>query len=125
VWNRLRAICVPSGEFLLLPLTAAACLCTAAFAQLPSFTWEQIREKFLAANPTLRAQAQSVESSRASEITAGLRPNPQLQNDTTSATAGIYQEFEIGGKRGARLERSTRDSHLPNRFCAHPPNSGF
>ena len=104
MWNRLCAMCVPSGGFLLLPLTAAACLCTAAFAQQRSFTWEQIQEKFLAANPTLRAQAQSVESSRASEITAGLRPNPQLQNDTTSATAGIYQEFEIGGKRGARLE---------------------
>jgi cobalt-zinc-cadmium efflux system outer membrane protein len=55
-------------------------------------------------NPTLSAQAQSIESSRAGEITAGLRPNPTLQNDTTSATLGVYQEFEVGGKRRARLE---------------------
>jgi cobalt-zinc-cadmium efflux system outer membrane protein len=55
-------------------------------------------------NPTLWAQAQSVESNRANEITAGLRPNPTLQNDTSSATVGVYQEFEVGGKRRGRLE---------------------
>jgi cobalt-zinc-cadmium efflux system outer membrane protein len=37
-------------------------------------------------------------------MTAALRPNPTLQNDTTSATVGIYQEFEIGGKRSARIQ---------------------
>ena len=76
----------------------------AAQAQQRSFTWEQIRDTFLRTNPTLRAQAQSIESNRASEITAGLHPNPQFQNDTTSATVGIYQEIEIGGKRSARIE---------------------
>ena len=55
-------------------------------------------------NPTLRAQAQSIESNRAAEVTAGLHPNPSFQNDTSSATLGVYQEFEIGGKRHARLE---------------------
>ena len=55
-------------------------------------------------NPTLRAQAQMIESNRGNEITAGLRPNPTLQNDTTSATIGVYQQFEIGGKRRKRLE---------------------
>jgi outer membrane protein, heavy metal efflux system len=85
-------------------LLTSACLCTAAFAQQQSFTWEQIRDKFLSTNPTLRAQAQSIESSRAGEVTAGLRPNPTFQNDTTSATIGIYQEFEVAGKRRARLE---------------------
>jgi outer membrane protein, heavy metal efflux system len=55
-------------------------------------------------NPALRAQQQGVESERANEITAGLRPNPTFQNDTSSATAGIYQEIEIGGKRRSRLE---------------------
>ena len=84
-------------------------LLTAAFAgsvqsQQKSFTWEQIRDVFLQNNPSLKAQAQSIESNRASEITAGLRPNPQFQNDTTSATIGIYQEIEVGGKRSARIE---------------------
>jgi len=55
-------------------------------------------------NPVLRAQAQGIESSRADEIIAGLPPNPAFQNDTTGATAGVYQEIEVGGKRRARLE---------------------
>src|SRR5262249_32983275 len=87
-------------------LLTGVCLCTAACAQNPSFTWEQIRDIFLSTNPTLRAQAQSIDSIRADEITAALRPNPTFQNDTTSATVGIYQEFEIGGKRAARLARA-------------------
>jgi cobalt-zinc-cadmium efflux system outer membrane protein len=73
---------------------------------------EQIRNLTLAQalalaerqNPTLQAQAQSIESNRANEITAGLRPNPTFQNDTTSATLGVYQQFEIGGKRRTRLD---------------------
>jgi len=85
-------------------LMTAASLSTAAHAQQQSFTWEQIRDRFLITNPTLQAQAQSIESNRAGEITAGLRPNPQFQNDTTSATLGIYQEFEMAGKRPARVE---------------------
>lgn len=101
--NRWCGIEVRHGSFVLVILTAVFCLTTAARAQQPSFTWEQIRDKFLSTNPTLRAQAQAVESSRASEITARLRPNPSFQNDTTSATIGIYQEFEVGGKRPARI----------------------
>ena len=96
-----------SGKFPFFAVVMAAWLCSAGWAQQQSFTWEQIRDQFLSANPTLRAQAQSIESTRAGEITAALRPNPTFQNDTTSATAGIYQEFEIGGKRPARL-RSAR-----------------
>jgi cobalt-zinc-cadmium efflux system outer membrane protein len=84
-------------------LLTAACA-GATQAQQKSFTWEDIRDRFLKTNPTLRAQAQSIQSNRANEITASLRPNPQFQNDTTSATIGIYQEFEIGGKRSARIE---------------------
>jgi cobalt-zinc-cadmium efflux system outer membrane protein len=91
------------ARFLGLILVTAACAGTAQ-GQQKSFTWEEIRNTFLKMNPTLRAQAQSIESNRANEITASLRPNPQLQNDTTSSTVGIYQEFEIGGKRSARIE---------------------
>jgi len=103
VLNRLKAACRSCGRSSMAAVMIAA-LWMPAHAQLQNFTWEQIRDKFLSTNPTLQAQAQSVQSSRAGEITAGLRPNPQFQNDTTSATIGIYQEFEIGGKRRARLE---------------------
>ncbi len=102
--NCLYGNCLRSAKFFILGLLTAAFLTTAGRAQQQSFTWEQILDKFLSTNPTLQAQAQSIESSRASEITAGLRPNPQFQNDTTAATLGIYQEFEIGGKRPARLQ---------------------
>lgn len=82
-----------------------ASLCPAQ--QQAGYTWDQIHEMFLRSNPTLRAQEQSVTSNRAAEVTAAMPPNPTLQNDTTSATIGIYQEFEIGGKRAARM-RSAR-----------------
>jgi cobalt-zinc-cadmium efflux system outer membrane protein len=47
----------------------------AVFAQ-QSFTWEQIKNRFEASNPTLRAAQLNVDESRAQEITAYLRPNP-------------------------------------------------
>jgi cobalt-zinc-cadmium efflux system outer membrane protein len=43
-----------------------------------SFTWEQIKSKFEAANPALKADALGVDELKAEEITAYLRPNPQF-----------------------------------------------
>jgi len=63
------------------------CLCLAvmlsgsfvksSFAQ-KALTWQEIRDKFEAANPTLRAGQIGIDESRAQEITAYLRPNPNL-----------------------------------------------
>jgi len=47
------------------------------FAQ-KAFTWQEIRVKFEAANPTLRAGQIGIDESRAQEVTAYLRPNPNL-----------------------------------------------
>jgi cobalt-zinc-cadmium efflux system outer membrane protein len=41
-------------------------------------TWEQVKAKFEAANPALKADALGVDEMKAAEITAFLRPNPQL-----------------------------------------------
>ena len=41
-------------------------------------TWAQVRDRFLAVNPTLSAGRIGIDESRASEITAFLRPNPNL-----------------------------------------------
>jgi cobalt-zinc-cadmium efflux system outer membrane protein len=49
-----------------------------------AFTWDQVKAKFEAANPTLKADALEVDESKAAEITAFLRPNPSL----TAATDG-------------------------------------
>ena len=43
-----------------------------------SLTWEQIKARFEAGNPALKADADNVDEMRAEEITAYLRPNPQF-----------------------------------------------
>ena len=43
-----------------------------------SFTWEQIQQKFESTNPTLKAAQMNIDESRANEITADLRPNPDI-----------------------------------------------
>jgi outer membrane protein TolC len=50
-------------------------------ATLPAQTplnWQQIKDKFKAANPTLKAAQLNIDESRAAEITAYLRPNPDV-----------------------------------------------
>jgi len=59
-------------RILALVLTAAG-----AWAQT-ALTWQQVKDKFQAANPTLMAARLNTQESRANEITAGLRPNPNL-----------------------------------------------
>ncbi len=49
----------------------------AAFAQ-KTLSWEDARREFEASNPTLRAGQIGVQESRAMEVTAYLRPNPDL-----------------------------------------------
>ncbi len=47
-----------------------------------ALTWEQVKAKFEAANPVLKADAANVEEMKAEEITAFLRPNPQFTLST-------------------------------------------
>jgi cobalt-zinc-cadmium efflux system outer membrane protein len=58
-------------------LLLAGCLAQRALAQ-KAFTWQEVRDKFEATNPTLRAGQINIAESRAQEITAFLRPNPDL-----------------------------------------------
>jgi cobalt-zinc-cadmium efflux system outer membrane protein len=58
-------------------LLIAGLLPATAFAQT-AFTWQQIKDKFAVANPTLKAAQMNIDESRAAEITAYLRPNPSL-----------------------------------------------
>jgi cobalt-zinc-cadmium efflux system outer membrane protein len=43
-----------------------------------ALTWEQVRDRFEAINPTLKAAEINIEESRDNEVTAYLRPNPSL-----------------------------------------------
>lgn len=69
----------------------------AAAQQAQSYTWQQLRDKFQATNPTLLAGQLNIDESRAQEITANLRPNPDftLSTDGTQLTPyqGVYRPF--------------------------------
>jgi len=95
-------------------------LAESSFAQR-ALTWQEVREKFEAANPSLRAGQIGVDESRAEEITAYLRPNPQFTftADGLQATPyaghwrpltgvvkspGVNQLIERQNKRGLRRE---------------------
>jgi len=97
------------------------CLAEGSVAQ-QALTWQQVREKFVASNPTLLAARMGIEESRAQEITAYLRPNPTF---TASAdqlhpfrSYGAFQDqlevvsvsylFERMNKRGLRLEAAQK-----------------
>jgi outer membrane protein, heavy metal efflux system len=88
-------------------------------------TWQEVRDKFEAANPTLRAGQIGIDESRAQEITANLRPNPNLtvladQIDPFSggpahgpfsyllAAGSMNYLWERQHKRGLRLESAQK-----------------
>ena len=71
-------------------LLLAASLERSGFAQR-SFTWQEIRDKFEATNPTLRALEIGIDESKAQEITAFLRPNPDVTVATDGTQIAPYQ----------------------------------
>ncbi len=78
-------------------LYVAAALCVTSVNAQSAYTWDQIKEKFEFSNPTLKAARLNIDESRAAEITAYLRPNPDfsLSADGTQLTRyeGIYRPF--------------------------------
>ncbi|MGO9272335.1 MAG: TolC family protein [Terriglobia bacterium] len=63
---------------------------------VPSFcqqalTWEQVRDKFEAVNPTLKAAQINIDESRANETTAYLRPNPSFNFLTDGTQLAPHQ----------------------------------
>ena len=102
-------------------LAIAAVLAHNLYGQSTVLTWEQIKARFLIQNPSVLAGQINVEESKANEITAGLRPNPQfnLSQDgfqlTPSAgtwrpltgvalTPGVSQLIERQNKREKRVD---------------------
>jgi cobalt-zinc-cadmium efflux system outer membrane protein len=98
-----------------------------AFAQ-KALSWQQVKERFEAANPTLRAGRIGIDESRAQEVTANLRPNPgmtttfdQIAPFSTnpyrplgSALPLVSASYlhERGGKRELRLESARKGTAL-------------
>jgi len=92
-------------------VVAASCLVRGAQAQ-KAYSWQEIRDRFLVANPTLEAARLNIQESRAQEITAYLRPNPDL----TVATDGTQLVPDHGIWRPlAGTQVSTQFSYLHER----------
>jgi cobalt-zinc-cadmium efflux system outer membrane protein len=64
-------------NFFVQSVLVVAVLASTAQAQA-AYNWDQIKSKFEAANPTLKADAIGVQEMKAQEITAYLRPNPSI-----------------------------------------------
>jgi outer membrane protein, heavy metal efflux system len=109
-------------------LFLVAVLGESGFAQ-KAFTWQEIRVKFEAVNPTLRAGQIGIDEARAREITANLRPNPNLtlladQIDPFSggpahssfayllSSGTVNYLWERQHKRGLRLESAQRGTAI-------------
>ena len=73
---------------------AIAALGVSAAAQ-QALSWDQVKAKFEASNPTLQADESNVQEMKAEEITAYLRPNPQFTFSTDGTQLaphnGIWQ----------------------------------
>src|SRR5579862_364705 len=87
----MQRISAPLGAGLLLLMA----LGKSGWAQT-ALTWQEIRSRFEAANPTLQAGLIGIDESRAQEITAHLRPNPNL-----SVIADQIDPFPAGPDHGA------------------------
>jgi cobalt-zinc-cadmium efflux system outer membrane protein len=92
-------------------------------------TWDQVKAKFEAASPALKADADSVDEMRAEEITAFLRPNPQFtilvdgtqiapHDGAWSPFKGTFEQpgvsylHERDHKRELRLESAQEGTHI-------------
>ena len=78
-------------------LIVASAIPPVVFAQQP-LDWDQVKARFIASNPALKADADNVDEMKAEEITAYLRPNPQftLSADGTQAAPhnGVWTPFK-------------------------------
>src|SRR5208337_4208730 len=61
-----------------LAVTALLVFPSALVSAQQALTWDQVKARFEASNPALKADALGVDEMKAEEITAFLRPNPQF-----------------------------------------------
>jgi outer membrane protein, heavy metal efflux system len=117
-------------RFVLIGCLAQSFLMQSSFAQA-SYSWQQLKDKFERTNPTLRAAQLNIDESRADEITAYLRPNPDLtllaDGTQLSPSNGVWRPLsgtdyspsvsylhERAGKRELRLEGAKKSTDIAN-----------
>jgi cobalt-zinc-cadmium efflux system outer membrane protein len=97
--NRTARLFAKAGKRWILAFsTGSLCMAFAVAQGAPAsagLSWDEVKAKFETANPTLKADAISVDEMKAQEITAFLRPNPQftLSSDGTQFAphSGVWQ----------------------------------
>ncbi|HEY1648773.1 MAG TPA: TolC family protein [Terracidiphilus sp.] len=118
------------SPFLSAPVIAALLFQAPAFVcAQQGLTWDQVKAKFEAGNPALRADADNVDEMRAEEITAYLRPNPQFTGTVdgtqiapehgvwqplagTFVSPGVSYLHERDRKRELRLESAREGTRI-------------
>jgi cobalt-zinc-cadmium efflux system outer membrane protein len=91
-----------------------SCVAARAAAQTPQtvWTWSEIRDRFRATNPTLQAGEIGIDESRAAEITAYLRPNPQwsltLDQVGTTENGNLFSASNVFATLGYLHERQQK-----------------
>jgi outer membrane protein, heavy metal efflux system len=114
MWRFLRSVCIAT--------TIAGGIASVPVYAQRALTWDDVKSRFEANNPTLRAGQIAINESKASEITAHLRPNPQgsLNVDqigntaqgnafsATSLTTTLSYLHERQHKRELRLESAQK-----------------
>jgi len=107
----------------------AVLLCVSGASAQQALTWDQVKAKFEATNPVLKADQNNVDELKADEITAYLRPNPQftLSEDGTQVAPheGIWRPtsgtqvspnfsylHEREHKRELRLQSAKEDTQI-------------
>jgi len=90
-----------------------------ALAQEPVLTLESALQTARDNNPELAAARWGIDIAEGERRQAGVLPNPQLswevedtRKGSQTTTVGVSQLFELGGKRGARLDVAGRDAEL-------------
>ena len=108
-------------RWLFIGLFLFGCFAAQSHAGEP-LTWQQVRGKFIATNPTLLAGRLGIEESKAQEITAYLRPNPTFTAatdyihpfrsygalDDAQPSVSLSYLIERMNKRGLRLETARK-----------------
>jgi outer membrane protein, heavy metal efflux system len=75
-------------------IAVAVCAAGPAPAQTQkTLTWEEAKRAFMAANPTIRAAQIGIQESRAQEITAYLRPNPDVTTTLDQINPFTFSPF--------------------------------
>ncbi|MDR2018445.1 MAG: TolC family protein [Syntrophobacterales bacterium] len=115
----------PAWSLLTVVITAVSCLAAGPLCAEP-LTWQEVRAKFISTNPTLQAARIGVDETRAQEITANMRPNPEFtvgydnlhpwrKSETTvdvQKYVSLSYLFERMNKRALRRESAEKETRI-------------